>query len=130
MSGRDYIAREFDEVTRSSEAWRGLLDQPRVQRTDIADADHTSPSPRPSTRPSRRCCAGWRPERAGAHYTSSDISSLYTSRMSRSASVLLWYSLGWVRTDATDQGGRVSSQRASMREVTKPCRSSRCERSR
>lgn len=45
MSGRDYIAREFDEVTRSSEAWRGLLEQPRVQRTDIADADHTFSKP-------------------------------------------------------------------------------------
>lgn len=45
MSGRDYIAREFDEVTKSSEAWRGLLDQPRVTRVDIADADHTFSKP-------------------------------------------------------------------------------------
>lgn len=41
MSGRDYIAREFDEVTRSSKAWEGLLTQPRVLRKDIANADHT-----------------------------------------------------------------------------------------
>ena len=41
MSGYDYIAREFDEVTKSSQAWAGLLDSPRVQRADIAGADHT-----------------------------------------------------------------------------------------
>lgn len=41
MSGRDYIAREFEEVVASSEAWRGLLDDPRVRRRVLADADHT-----------------------------------------------------------------------------------------
>ncbi len=41
MSGRDYIAREFDEVTRSSKAWQGLLDEPRICRRVLADADHT-----------------------------------------------------------------------------------------
>ena len=41
MSGRDYIAREFDEVTAASQAWRGLLDDPRVQRRDLLEADHT-----------------------------------------------------------------------------------------
>lgn len=41
MSGCDYIAREFDDVTKSSEAWADLLESPRVQRVDIADADHT-----------------------------------------------------------------------------------------
>lgn len=41
MSGRDYIAREFDEVTKSSQAWAGLLHSPRVQRADIEGADHT-----------------------------------------------------------------------------------------
>jgi exosortase A-associated hydrolase 1/exosortase A-associated hydrolase 2 len=41
MSGRDYIAREFDEVTTSARAWHGLLDDPRVTRLDIEDADHT-----------------------------------------------------------------------------------------
>lgn len=41
MSGYDYIAREFDEVTKSSQAWAGLLDSQRVQRVDIAGADHT-----------------------------------------------------------------------------------------
>jgi exosortase A-associated hydrolase 1/exosortase A-associated hydrolase 2 len=41
MSGRDYIAREFDVVTESSRAWRGLLDDPRVRRHDLMDADHT-----------------------------------------------------------------------------------------
>jgi exosortase A-associated hydrolase 1/exosortase A-associated hydrolase 2 len=41
MSGRDYIAREFDEVVKASEAWRGLLEDRRVLRRDLAGADHT-----------------------------------------------------------------------------------------
>jgi exosortase A-associated hydrolase 1/exosortase A-associated hydrolase 2 len=41
MSGNDYIAREFDEVIKSSQAWAGLLDDPRVTRHDLAGADHT-----------------------------------------------------------------------------------------
>lgn len=41
MSGRDYIAREFDEVTRASRAWDGLLDDERITRRDIEGADHT-----------------------------------------------------------------------------------------
>lgn len=45
MSGRDLIAREFDEVTKSHAAWKGLLSDPRVRRLDIADADHTFSKP-------------------------------------------------------------------------------------
>ncbi len=45
MSGRDLIAREFDEVTRTHDAWKGLLADPRVRRKDIADADHTFSKP-------------------------------------------------------------------------------------
>lgn len=41
MSGRDYIAREFDEVTAASKAWEGLLLDPRITRRDIEGADHT-----------------------------------------------------------------------------------------
>jgi exosortase A-associated hydrolase 1/exosortase A-associated hydrolase 2 len=41
MSGRDYIAREFDATVKSSQAWRGLLEQPRVCRRDLLEADHT-----------------------------------------------------------------------------------------
>lgn len=41
MSGHDYIAREFDEVTAASKAWEGLLDAPRVARVDVEGADHT-----------------------------------------------------------------------------------------
>jgi len=41
MSGQDYIAREFDEVTKSSPAWTGLLQQPRLRRLDVEGADHT-----------------------------------------------------------------------------------------
>jgi exosortase A-associated hydrolase 1 len=41
MSGHDYIAREFDEVTSASRAWDGLLEGPRIVRKDIAGSDHT-----------------------------------------------------------------------------------------
>lgn len=41
MSGRDYIAREFDEVTAMSRAWHGLLQEPRIERRDLTEADHT-----------------------------------------------------------------------------------------
>ena len=41
MSGNDYIADEFDEVTAASRAWDGLLTNPRVLRKDVAGADHT-----------------------------------------------------------------------------------------
>lgn len=41
MSGHDYIAREFDEVIKSSEAWNGLLAEPRICRRDLVEADHT-----------------------------------------------------------------------------------------
>jgi len=41
MSGKDYIAREFDEIARSSKAWEGLLEQPRILRRVLTDADHT-----------------------------------------------------------------------------------------
>ncbi|MEP7246631.1 MAG: hydrolase 1, exosortase A system-associated [Gammaproteobacteria bacterium] len=41
MSGNDYIAREFDEVVRSSQAWVGLLEDARVRRRDLEGADHT-----------------------------------------------------------------------------------------
>ena len=41
MSGRDYIAREFDEVTASSSEWRSLLKNPRIHREDLMEADHT-----------------------------------------------------------------------------------------
>ena len=45
MSGRDLIAREFDDVTQSVPAWQGLLADPRVSRKDIVDADHTFSKP-------------------------------------------------------------------------------------
>lgn len=45
MSGRDLIAREFDEVTKVSKDWRGLLSSSRITRKDIADADHTFSKP-------------------------------------------------------------------------------------
>lgn len=41
MSGHDYIAREFDEVTAASRAWDGLLKSERVVRKEVDGADHT-----------------------------------------------------------------------------------------
>ncbi|HYM35822.1 MAG TPA: hydrolase 1, exosortase A system-associated, partial [Steroidobacteraceae bacterium] len=41
MSGHDYIAREFDQVVKTSPAWQGLLENPRVTRRDMQGADHT-----------------------------------------------------------------------------------------
>lgn len=41
MSGKDYIAREFDEVVSESTLWQSLLGKPSIQRIDLADADHT-----------------------------------------------------------------------------------------
>lgn len=41
MSGHDYIAREFDEVTAASRAWDGLLESERVVRKEVDGADHT-----------------------------------------------------------------------------------------
>ncbi len=45
LSGRDLIAREFDDVTKSSPAWQGLMADKRVTRKLIADADHTFSKP-------------------------------------------------------------------------------------
>lgn len=41
MSGRDLIAREFDDLIGQSAAWKAALGGPRVQRHDLADGDHT-----------------------------------------------------------------------------------------
>lgn len=41
LSGNDLTAREFDDATKASSSWRKLLGEPRVQRHDLIDADHT-----------------------------------------------------------------------------------------
>jgi exosortase A-associated hydrolase 1 len=41
LSARDYTAKEFVECAQSDPAWKGLLQQPQLQRVDVADADHT-----------------------------------------------------------------------------------------
>lgn len=41
LSGRDLTAKEFLDATQQDPAWRGLLDQPRLQRVDLPEADHT-----------------------------------------------------------------------------------------
>jgi exosortase A-associated hydrolase 1/exosortase A-associated hydrolase 2 len=41
LSGNDLTAKEFVQYTDSAPAWRGLLNDPKVSRVEIADADHT-----------------------------------------------------------------------------------------
>jgi exosortase A-associated hydrolase 1 len=41
MSGRDLIAREFDELVKADPEWRDLMRRPSVRRIDIPLADHT-----------------------------------------------------------------------------------------
>jgi exosortase A-associated hydrolase 1 len=41
LSGNDLTAKEFLQCVEGSPAWRGLLDDPKVRRVDLADADHT-----------------------------------------------------------------------------------------
>ena len=41
MSGRDFIAREFDEVAHRRRLGRDCWMTPRVRRRVLADADHT-----------------------------------------------------------------------------------------
>ncbi len=40
-SGKDYIAREFDEVITNTNAWKGLMKNKLVKRYDLLEADHT-----------------------------------------------------------------------------------------
>lgn len=41
MSGQDLTAREFEDTARGSATWQRLLRQERLQRRDLAAADHT-----------------------------------------------------------------------------------------
>ncbi len=41
LSGNDLTAREFADVAAASPEWRGLLEEPRTERVDLPDADHT-----------------------------------------------------------------------------------------
>ncbi len=41
LSGQDYIAKEFLEVSATSQAWRGTLTASHIERHDLLDADHT-----------------------------------------------------------------------------------------
>ncbi len=68
MSGRDLIAREFDEVTKSSKAWKGLLSDRRISRKDIADADHTFSKPEVKAE-AQRTLLDWLADRAPTQVT-------------------------------------------------------------
>lgn len=46
MSGRDLVAREFDDTAASAPEWQGLLSRPTVSRVDIPETDHTFSSER------------------------------------------------------------------------------------
>ncbi|MCB1663044.1 MAG: hydrolase 1, exosortase A system-associated [Pseudomonadales bacterium] len=54
MSGRDFVAREFDDLIASSQEWRDRMSHPEVVRYDIPDADHTF-----STNEWRNAVVGW-----------------------------------------------------------------------
>jgi exosortase A-associated hydrolase 1 len=41
LSGNDLTAKEFVTFTRTADAWKGLLDDPKVSRVDLVEADHT-----------------------------------------------------------------------------------------
>lgn len=41
LSGNDFTAKEFVDVTRNDPAWSGALRHPRLQRHELPDADHT-----------------------------------------------------------------------------------------
>ena len=41
LSGNDLTAKEFLDYASSSAAWKGLLDDPKVSRVDLPEADHT-----------------------------------------------------------------------------------------
>jgi len=41
LSGRDLVAREFDALITSSEAWQEQFRLKAVTRHDLAEADHT-----------------------------------------------------------------------------------------
>jgi len=41
LSGNDITAKEFLQYTESAPAWKGLLADPKVQRVELAQADHT-----------------------------------------------------------------------------------------
>ncbi|WP_297484124.1 hydrolase 1, exosortase A system-associated, partial [Ferrovum sp.] len=41
ISGEDLTAREFEDVVKASDAWRALLESPRVTRRALQEADHT-----------------------------------------------------------------------------------------
>jgi uncharacterized protein len=41
LSGDDLTAAEFRDTAANNPAWRGLLDQPRVTRRDLPEANHT-----------------------------------------------------------------------------------------
>jgi uncharacterized protein len=41
MSGRDLIAREFDDIVASDKEWQEMMQRPSVRRIDLPMADHT-----------------------------------------------------------------------------------------
>lgn len=54
LSGNDLTAQEFKDAVAGSPAWQALLQQPRISRCDLADANHTF-----STRAWRDRVAEW-----------------------------------------------------------------------
>ena len=58
LSGSDYTAREFVDVTATDPAWQGALSRPGVTQHGLALADHTF-SDAPAARQAERLTAAW-----------------------------------------------------------------------
>lgn len=58
LSGSDYTAREFVDVTATDPAWQGALSQPGVTQHELALADHTF-SDAPAARQAEQLTAAW-----------------------------------------------------------------------
>jgi hypothetical protein len=65
LSGNDYTAKEFLEYVSSAKTWRGVLEQPSIERIDIDGADHTFSSFAWRTAVERHCVA-WLNAQQGA----------------------------------------------------------------
>jgi exosortase A-associated hydrolase 1 len=58
MSGKDYTAREFDELAALDRDWGARLKAPLLQRVDLAQADHTFSDPK-DLEAAWQACAQW-----------------------------------------------------------------------
>jgi hypothetical protein len=58
MSGKDYTAREFDELAALDRDWGARIKDPLLQRVDLVQADHTFSDPK-DLEAAWQACAAW-----------------------------------------------------------------------